>query len=1044
MKYVDLHRHTTFSFMDGYGSPAQHAARSAELGMTAQALTEHGGISSHPQHEKACLKAGVKPIFGLEAYTALDPKSQRKFHLTILAADQTGYANLMKIVTRSWEQFYYWPTVTGDILADHHEGLIVLSGCSDSLLACALLGGKTIEPKDASYDRARRQAKAFQELLGDRFYLETQMFPELERTRTINAAYERLGRELGIPLCATSDVHYPYPDDNEMQVILHAAGRGAGSVAAQEAGWEYDIRLTPPASDLVAYERCHTSGLSRSAAQQALRATAEIAQRCNVVLPKAERLRYPLPFGKDSLSEIWDWLRQGWAYRVGLGNRRMVDLQPEYVARINHEMEAIVAKDFIDYFLMTSDIVRFSKNSGIPVGPARGSAAGSLVCYLLRITEIDPMLYPLMNFERFVAPDRDDIPDIDLDFDDERRGEVRDYAIAKYGADRVGNVANYVKYKGKNSLVDVGRVFPKIPRPDVELAKSMVIERSGGDSRADAGLLDTVEMFPIVKAIFDKYPDLWKATRLEGNYRGMSVNAAGFIVANEPITNICAQYTRTVAGEQRRVVSVDKKDAEYLGLMKIDFLSLSTMGMIRIALELAKLTLDDLYAVPMNDPETMAAFLRNDVIGIFQYEGRATRLVNREVLPDSFLELADINALSRPGPLFSGATADYIDTKHGLKSIEPVHPIWDRLTAPTKGQVIYQEQVLAALGEIGGIPPSKVGEIRRIISQKLGEMNFAKSMGDFVEGAKRLHNVDKATAEFMWGRLVTSATYSFNMAHCISYAMLGFWCMWLKVHHPAAFYCAALIKTKVDKDNTGLLKLIKDAGQHGIAVRGVDPAYSGLTWRISGQDSLMAGWLQVPKIGPVMAQRIVDFRASSEEAMALEDLVHVKGVGPSIMENIRSVDPADPFGLGKIKYALTVVRRAIEVGDVPVPSPTHTSDSILGATSNSTVVFLGMVKLKEYKDWIEDERARTGDSLEDIRSRMKDPHLPTGVVLHCYDDGDEDVYVRIDRRVYRQFKQGVERIRPGRDLILVVARKSRNSFGASVYVKQLHVIDPED
>jgi DNA polymerase-3 subunit alpha len=1031
--------------MDGYASPAAHVERAAELGMGALALTEHGNVSSHVQLEKAALKAGIRPIFGLEAYTALDVKQQRKFHLTLLAMNQVGYSNLMQIVSKSWEDFYYYPTVSGAMLAEHSEGLIVLSGCADSLLACSLLGGKTISEEEASFDRAQRQAEKFKDLLGDRFYLETQIFPELDRTKAINAAWADMGARLGIPLVATADVHYPSPNDNEMQVILHAAGRGAGSVAAQEAGWEYDIRLTHPLDDRTAYQRIRDTGLSHIQSQQALRATGEIAERCSVALPKADRLRYPLDGASDSLTLIWDWLRRGWRYRVRHGDRFLVEHAKECHARILHEMESIRAKDFIDYFLMTSDIVRFAKNSGIPVGPARGSAAGSLVCYLLRITEINPMMYPLMNFERFIAPDRNDIPDIDLDFDDGRRGEVREYAARKYGPERVGNVANYVKYKGKNALVDVGRVFPKIPKVDIELAKSMIVERSGGDSRADAALLDTIEMFPLVKAVFEKYPDLWKACRLEGNYRGMGINAAGFVIANTPVHEICAQYTREVGDEKRTVVSVDKKDAEYLQLMKIDFLSLSTMGMIRIALELAGVTLDELYAVPMDDPETMEAFQRNDVVGIFQYEGRATRLVNREVRPDNFMELADINGLSRPGPLFSGATADYIDTKHGRKKVEKIQPIWDRLTIPTKGQVIYQEQVLSALGEIGGIPPTKVGEIRRIISQKLGEMNFAKSMKDFVEGAGRLHGIDKKTAEFMWGRLVTSATYSFNMAHCISYAMLGFWCMWLKVHYPAAFYTAQLRKT--DKEDWA--RLIKDAERHGIEVCGVEPD-SGEDWSMVDEKTVAAGWLQVPGIGPAKASAISAYVSDVQRAggeLPREDLSwlsNVKGIGPAMMTKILAVQADDPFGLRRVERILEETREEIESGRLAIRRPTHTSDQVLDAKPDSTVVFLGLVKLKEYKDWIEDERARTGDSPDDIKRRMRDPHLPTGCVLHCYDDGDEDVYVRVDRRVYPRFKRALESLRVEHDLILAVARKSRNSFGASIYIKQLYVISPEE
>lgn len=1044
MKFVSLHHHSTYSFMDGYGTPAQHVARAAELEMSALALTEHGNVSSHPQLEKAATKAGIQPIFGLEAYTALTEKSKRKFHLTLLAMDQTGYANLMRIVSRSWaEGFYQWPTVSGQMLAEHHEGLIVLSGCSDSLLACSLLGGKVIEPADASYDRARRQAEKFKALLGDRFYLECQIFPELERTGRINEAYARLATDTGIQLVGTADVHYPHPDDNEMQVILHAAGRGAGSVAAQEAGWEYNIRLTHPLSDRVAYDRLLGTGLSKAETMSALRNTAEIASRCKVELPKADRLRYPLPPDATAVSLIWQWLRDGWKYRVAHGNRRLVQHKAEYLDRLNYEMEMIRAKDFVDYFLMTSDIVRHAKDSGIPVGPARGSAASSLVCYLLRITEIDPLAYPLMYFERFISPDRTDVPDIDLDFDSGRRPEVREYAVQKYGADRVGNIANYVKYKGKNSLDDVGRVFPKIPRSEVATVKNLVLERSGGDSRADAGLLDTVEMFPIARAVFDKYPDLWKATRLEGNYRGMSVHAAGLVIGNTPITDICGLYTRTkqVDGEEvsTTVVSVDKKDAEYLGLMKMDFLGLSTMSMIRTALDMAGLTLDDLYAISTDDEETLDAFRRNDVVGIFQYEGRATRLVNREVKPDNFLELADINGLSRPGPLFSGTTADYIDIKHGKKQRESLHPLWDEITSFTKGQVIYQEQVLKALSDIGGLSVGRVHEIRRIISQKLGEAQFNTSSEDWIQGAIRLHGIPRSLAEHMWGRLVTSASYSFNIAHCISYSMLAFWCMWLKQHYPQAFYAAQLQQIKKE----AWPRLIKDAQQHGVKVEWVDPSQSGSTWSVTEDGRVVAGWLQVDGVGKVLADRIVKHIADVGGLPSLDHLSDVKGIGPAIMGRIRSVDTADPFGLRRVQRSLSEVREAIYTGEIPLRSTTHNSDEILDAPADSTVIWTGFVKLKEYKDFVEDERARTGDDLDTIKRRMRDPHLTTSCVLHCYDDGDEDVYVRVTRQIYPRFKRLLERLEVGKHVIWVLARKSKNSFGASIYVKDIQVIDPD-
>lgn len=293
VKFVSLHHHTTFSYQDGFGTPAQHAAQAAQYEMTALAVTEHGNSSSHPQHEKACEAAGIKPIFGLEAYTALDPKSDRKFHLTILAMNQVGYENLNRLITESWESFHRWPTVMGTNLARHQEGLIVLSGCSDSLLACSLLGGKAIEEADASWERARDTAARFRMLLGDRYYLECQIFPELPRAHQINQAWEKLGAELKIPLVGTADVHTLVPGQHEIRALLHAAGRGRNTIAQQMSGWEYEVPDYIPLSDVSVYERLLKTGMSKKATQQALANTAEIASRCNVVLPKAEQFRYP-------------------------------------------------------------------------------------------------------------------------------------------------------------------------------------------------------------------------------------------------------------------------------------------------------------------------------------------------------------------------------------------------------------------------------------------------------------------------------------------------------------------------------------------------------------------------------------------------------------------------------------------------------------------------------------------------------------------------------------------------------------------------------
>lgn len=1069
MKYVSLHHHSTYSFMDGYGTPAQHVERLASLGYEAAVLTEHGNVSSHPQLEKAANKHDVKPIFGLEAYTELSggERSRRKFHLTLLAMNQVGYVNLMQIVTQSWRDYYQWPTVSGQTLAENAEGIIVLSGCADSLLACSLLGGKTIDPADASYARAKRQALKFKEIFGDRYYLETQMFPELARSKEINQAYERLGSELGIPLVATADCHYPLPDDNEMQVILHAAGRGAGTVDQQQASWEYDIRLAPPTDDDVVLQRLRDTGLSRRSASAGLAASAEIAARCNVVLPKAERLRFPvaaallespkarevLGSGATSLDLIWHWLREGWAYRIRQGNRRMADRaeRASYSARLKHEMEQICEKDFVDYFLMLSDIVRATKDKGIPVGPARGSAAASLVAYLLRITEIDPMEYPLMMFDRFIDPTRTDLPDVDLDFDDERRSEVRELAVARYGADRVANVANYTKYKGRNSIDDVARVY-RIPKHAAETLKGLIIERSGGDSRADQALEDTINTFESARAVVNKYPELMKAVRLEGNYRGMSIHAAGLLVGNSDITDVCAMYHKKYAdGRELDSASVDKYDCEYLGLLKMDFLGLSTMGMIRHALEMAGLTVEDLYKISTEDSDTLKAFERNDVIGIFQWEGRATRLINKEIKPTSFEVLTHINTLSRPGPLFSGTTTEYIEVNRGTKKPTRFHPIIDELTESTRGQIIFQEQILKGLARFGGLEVGRVHEIRRIISKKLGEAQFNTHSLDFIARAQKLHGVSADTAKAVWGRLVTAASYVFNVPHSVSYSLLAFWCMWLKVHYPYEFYTAQLRKTEPEK----WTRLVQDAERHGVRVLGVTPGLSGTDWQIvvrPGSDRvIVAGWGQLKGVGPVTVKRILALEAELREAgqpalSSADDLLLVKGIGPKTLDKFRhQIGDEDPFGLKRTGRVLTEIRDDIGFGEIHLPAPNCTSDDLYGMPDAATVRWLGMIASINYQDYIENQRSRTGQEVEEIIKTMKRRDLVTSCVLRCYDDGDEDVYVRIDRFTYPRYHKMLQGLQPNHHVLYVLGKRSTGGagFGISVQVMKLAVIDPE-
>lgn len=743
----------------------------------------------------------------------------------------------------------------------------------------------------------------------------------------------------------------------------------------------------------------------------------------------------------DPVEILWAWLREGWRYRVQQGNLRLKTHRDFYLDQMKREMELIISKDFVSYFLLVSDLVRFAKDRGIAVGPGRGSSAASLVCYLLRITEPDPLQFPLTDFTRFIDPTRIDLPDIDVDFDDKRRWEVRDYAVERYGADCVANIITFTKYKGKNSITDVGRVY-SIPPVPLAVVKGMIIERSGGDSRADASLEDTFASFPPATEILALYPKLQMASELEGNYRGMSTHAAGLVISDTPIADVCAMYSREdKSGRVLSGVAVNKYDAEYIGLMKIDILGLTTMGEIAEMLRLTGMTLEELYALPLDDEITFEAFKRADVVGVFQFEGRATRLVCREVQPGDIYELIHVNALSRPGPLFSGTTTEFINIKRGLMEIPLIHPILDKIASTTRGQIIYQEQVLHSLAQFGGLPVQRVHDIRRIISQKLGEAQFNASSENFITGAMDLHKVPREVAAKVWERVVTSASYAFVYSHSLSYSIIGYWCQWFKQHYPTQFFQVKLGRTP-DKE---LPMLVKDAERHNVRIKGVTLGASGTGWTSPRDGELVAGFETLPGVGPAVSAKIIARQEERGHPYAhAADLLEVSGIGPATLAKMMPlINVDDPFGLRRLESDMDRVRQWLPTAGLP--TPTHISDELLDV-SEVTTVWLGFVLERNYQDYVENKRARYGTEVADIIASMKRPDLKTSVVLRCIDDHDEDVYVRINRFDFPGLKRRIDAIVVGRDMVLVRGRKSDKvaAFGISVQTKWLVSIDPND
>ena len=1091
MEFVSLHHHTTFSNGDGHGSPLEHAQRADELNMWALGFTEHGNNSSHAAAEQACNKYGIKPIFGIEAYGSpaiRETKYKRKTHQTILAMDQDGYHSLNRLVTQSYKDFYQFPTVSWENLRENNKGLIVTSGCASSLTSCKLLGGKFFGEERDSYSENDFEAmlkviKMYKRVFGDRYYLEVQRFPDLPRVCMINQALEEASKLTGVPLLATADVHYCQPHEGFIQQALHAAHRG-DSVAGIGETWEYDIPLTFPESDEEILDDLISTGLSERSARSAIANTSVVAERCTVVLPKSKPLVFPIPDYFDGTREEYldEQIAAGIEYRAAYG--KICD-GPEYQERIKMELEVMKLKpEFIDYFLFLSDLICWAKDTGIVVGPGRGSAAASLVCYLLRITEVDPITVPTMVFERFMDASRTDPPDIDIDIADEDRWKLVTYLKEHYGYANVGNVANIIRYRGKSALDKVGIIY-RIPNAVLKPLKERISDRVETDERVDDSVADALATYsddPGVAFLLEHHAEAMRvACEIEGDVQTFGTHAAGYVVSSPdaPIPLTCALYEKTVGtgskAKQSITIPYDKRDAEYLGMMKADLLGLATCGMIDRALasvnELWRkrtrqsgihLDMNQIYMMDLNDQDILKGFREDDLTGIFQFEGGTTRGVCRRVQPDSILDLSDINALSRPGPLFSGAVDRYIDAKHGVADVESVHELYDQHVESTYGQLVYQEQIMKVLRDLAGFDTVKVLKVRKIIGKKLGEFQFAELWEDFRKGCNG-NGIDDDTAWQVWSSITTAAGYAFNIAHSYSYSVIAYWSMYLKKNFPEEFFAASLAKNGDGKDNiprrTALLKNTKEFGRN-IEVLQLDPMLARQSWRVveldDGIPKLAPGFSQVPGIGDTTAQALETARDglirdfdSDEQWIDWEILGEVtKGVGPKTLETIKSFAAHhDPFGVQRTEKQLNGFREELARGDYDGaidldPDEFYTSEELASVDDWEVVAWVGLVANIVHRDAVEYERTKTGKSVEQILEEMEDPHLTKHAVLFAYDEFDE-VAIRFGRKVFPKWSEMIDGLKEDHHIIAVVGKKMPG-MGNSLLPQQVWVLNPDE
>ena len=1040
--------------------------------MSSIALTEHGTVSSHVQLEQAAKKHGIKPIFGCELYVA-PPKTKAKFHQTVLAMNENGYRQLSRLVTRSYsEGFYQYPTVHEDWLFDPEltSDLIVLSGCADSMLSCTIAGGKSLghrwtaselqgTPNEAgerydcheALDKARDLVQRFDECYGDRFYLEVQRFKNYYRTRYINSVIEILSHDFDIPLVATADVHYPHPEEWEVQKLANSI---AWNVPFDQMDRDYSADpCTFPLSDKEMALDLTEAGLSKGKAVEAVRMTKKVADRCDVELPKTPDIRYSESDGQPKRL-LMERIKEGIAYRKETSPHFAEDYaqrEGEYRERIKHELRTILPKDFADYFLINQQMIGWAKDNGIVVGPGRGSAASSLICYLMRLTEINPMDFPQMVFERFLDPGRTDDPDIDTDYQDDRRNEVFEYARSVYGDSHVGNIGNFSRFRGKTAVKTAAKAFG-IPPFEVEKFADLIVDPPFGDPREFNTAEDTEAAFPEAKAIIDQHPELRLAYQLEGDQRTLGIHAAGMVISNTPISDTCAIYKRTKSnGEGTEVIAYDKRDAAYLNMLKLDCLGLSTMTIVADTLSMIEgFTLEDLYALPFDDEDVLRKFSEDDLTGIFQFEGRATRTIvkdifsGRDAIPD-FMTLSDINALSRPGALISGMTAQYTRVERGAE-MKGIHPVVDEILAETNGCLVYQEQVMKIGSEFGGFTGAETSALRKIIGAKKAGGAFEEFWVKFRDGAQRLHGASETVAREVWDYMAASASYLFNVAHAISYAAIAYWTMYLKTHYPCEFFAASLRnaskKGKVKGKADPQLLILQDLVKHNLTVSPPHPAISGKTWTANPERTgVIAGFLQIPGIGGKVAQSIIESDENTWEGM----VKNIKGFGAGAAHKAQKlVESPDPFGINLTNDAISTVVDEIENGGAGfLQIPNATSRSI-PTQDGEQVVYLGKVVAVKIIDVIGEMRSRKNLTTEEVLAKLEDPELATKAKIICADPGGTEVHVNISRYAYPDLAEEISEIDPKGIWVVHVSGKASNAFGPAVQGNELTAIELEN
>jgi DNA polymerase-3 subunit alpha len=783
--FAHLHLHTFYSLLDGLSPPEEYVKKAAEQGCTGIAITDHGVMHGCIEFYKACKKHNIRPILGCELYIAFNKLTDKRHqidnkrtHVTLLAETQEGYENLLKMTTIAHlEGFYYKPRVDWDLLQKHSKGIIALSGCMHGDIPGAILNGNE--------DHAKEMIERFISVFGkNNFFLELQYHPELPQQQTVNNKLIEYGKKFDIPLVVTSDIHYVNPEDNVAQDIMICiqSGKNLGD-PNRLSMMNADYSMKSP--ELLAENFKHVP--------EVIENTAKIAERCHIDFDfQTHRIpSFPLPDGKDPAEYLRELCYQGLALKYKLQESEIKDPKSELaktlVNRLEYELKIITDMGFVGYFLIVWDFVKWAKDNQIIVGPGRGSAAGALVAYCLDITEIDPLKYKLL-FERFLNPARISMPDIDLDFADNRRDEVIDYVSQKYGRERVAQICTFGTMAARAAVKDVGRVLG-LPFFQMNEFAKLIPEKPGTTLdealEKSSELRDAIAKDEIFKQVMEN------ALKLEGAVRHVSVHACAVVIADEPLVKYTA-LQHPPKDEDGIITQYSAKPLEDLGLLKMDFLGLKNLTILQTTLKIIERTKNkkiNLKQIPIDDKKTYALMARGETTGVFQLESAGMKRYLKELRPTEFEDIIAMVSLYRPGPM--EWIPDYISGKHGRKKTTYLHPCLEPILKNTYGIAIYQEQILQIAQEFSGFSLGEADILRRAIGKKIvAELESQREK--FIDGALS-KGYSKNLAITIFEKVIEPfAGYGFNKSHAACYAMIAYETAYLKAHYPTEFMTALM------------------------------------------------------------------------------------------------------------------------------------------------------------------------------------------------------------------------------------------------------------